>query len=118
MRQQVAGFLTFKQMINTVNSFAAANGVVQVGPIAVLGPPPPPANGPASSASSSAIEEAPAPSDSVLDAVYADISVDLEEMDVNSEEFGSAMKEMRRSIARSGSTRLSQPIRCSSPLGV
>src|SRR4051812_29997302 len=37
---------------------------------------------------------------SVLDALYADISVDAEEMDINPEELDSAMKEMDEEINR------------------
>ena len=54
-------------------------------------PPLPPVNVSVASASSSVVEEAPTRFDSVLDALYADISVNSKEMVINPEELDFAM---------------------------
>src|SRR3954471_18184388 len=105
-------------MVNTVNSYAEAEGAAQAD-LALIGgapppqppPPPPPAAIVAAapplpviveavSPPPPVIEEVLAPSDSVIDALYADFSADSEEIDFSPEDLDSAMQEMEEEYSR------------------
>src|SRR3954471_11366310 len=110
-RQQASGRLTFEGMVNTVNNYAEAEAAAQTAPalidgappiqppptptaaIVVAGPPPPVIIE-AVAPPPPAIEEVLAPSDSVIDALYADLSADSKEIDFSPEELDSAMQEI------------------------
>src|SRR3954468_22439262 len=107
-RQHATGRLTLEEMVSTVNSYAAAQMELALrdGEPPVQQPPPPPpavivAAAPPPLVIVEAIAPPPpvikeflAPSDSVIDALYADFSVDSEEIDFSPEELDSAMQEM------------------------
>ena len=104
-------------MVSTVNSYAAAQmelalrdgeppiqqplppppaAIVAAAPpplviVEAVAPPPP------------VIEEVLEPSDSVIDALYADFSADSEEIDFSPEELDSAMQEMEEEYSRRAS---------------
>src|SRR3954471_384989 len=105
-------------MVNTVNSYAEAEGAAQAD-LALIGgapppqqPPPPP---PAAIAAAAPplpviisavappppiIEEVLAPFNSVIDALYADFGADSEEIDFSPDELDSAMQEMEEDYTR------------------
>src|SRR3954466_11230082 len=116
-RQQASGRLTFEGMVNTVNNYAEAEAAAQRAlalidrappihpppspPAAIIAAaPPPPVIIEAVAPPPPFIEEVLAPSDSVIDALYTDFSVDSEEIDFSPEELHSAMQEMEEEYSR------------------
>src|SRR3954470_16003630 len=105
-------------MVNTVNNYAEAEAAAQTAlaliegaspiqppppppPAAiVVAPPPSPVIVEAAAPPPPVIEEVLAPSDSVIDALYADFSADSEEIDFSPEELDSAMQEMEEEYTR------------------
>src|SRR3954463_3576049 len=105
-------------MVRTVNNYAEADTATQKALALIDGDPPiqPPPPPPPSTIIAAAppppvivaavappppvIEEVLAPSDSVIDALYADFSADSEEIDFSPEELDSAMQEMEEEYTR------------------
>src|SRR4051812_2657570 len=105
-------------MVSTVNSYAAADAAAQMElalrdgeppfqqpppppPAAIVAaPPPPPVIVETVAPPPPVIEEVLEPSDSVIDALYADFSADSEEIDFSPEELDSAMQEMKEEYSR------------------
>src|SRR3954463_16085376 len=123
-------------MVRTVNNYAEADTATQKALALIDGDPPiqPPPPPPPSTIIAAAppppvivaavappppvIEEVLAPSDSVIDALYADFSTDSEEIDFSLEELDSAMQEMEEEYSRKNKLITpSCPEGCSSPLG-